>query len=90
MDTKVIVLPPHKIYEWHENPVPQWIVPLSGNWFVESMDGMRVEMGPGELMLGEDQHTNDRLGHRSGAIGDIPCVLLLIQLSESVKQLEYL
>ena len=21
--------------EWHENPAPQWIVPLSGSWWVE-------------------------------------------------------
>ena len=21
--------------EWHENPAPQWIVPLSGAWWVE-------------------------------------------------------
>ena len=42
--------------EWHENPAPQWIVLLSGRWWVESMDGTRVEMGPGELSLGEDQN----------------------------------
>jgi hypothetical protein len=35
--------------EWHENPAPQWIVPLSGRWWVEAMDGTRVEMGPGEI-----------------------------------------
>ena len=35
------------IGEWHENPKPQWIVPLSGRWFVESMDGTRIEMGAG-------------------------------------------
>ncbi len=29
---------------WHENPKPQWIIPLSGKWFVETMDGHRVEM----------------------------------------------
>lgn len=32
--------------DWHENPEPQWIIPLSGRWFVETMDGQRVEMGP--------------------------------------------
>ena len=30
--------------KWHENPAPQWIVPLSGRWWVEAMDGQRVEM----------------------------------------------
>src|SRR5690606_15998856 len=25
--------------DWHENPKPQWIIPLSGKWYVETMDG---------------------------------------------------
>jgi len=47
----VTVLPVGWIGDWHENPRPQWIIPLSGRWFVESMDGVRVEMGPGEIRL---------------------------------------
>jgi len=72
------------IGEWHENPAPQWIIPLSGRWWVESMDGTRVEMGPGELSLGEDQacvaDAEKRRGHRSGTIGDEPAVLMTVQL----------
>jgi hypothetical protein len=72
------------IGEWHENPAPQWIVPLSGRWWVESMDGTRAEMGPGELSLGEDQgcvkDAQGRSGHRSGTIGDQPAVLMTVQL----------
>lgn len=30
------VLPVGWVGDWHENPKPQWIVPLSGRWFVES------------------------------------------------------
>ena len=69
--------------EWHENPAPQWIVVLSGRWFIESMDGTRIEQGPGEFSLGEDQGcvTSDgRLGHRSGTVGDQPAVLMTVQL----------
>ncbi len=70
--------------EWHENPAPQWIVPLSGRWWVEAMDGTRVEMGPGEFSLGEDQgcrqDASGRLGHRSGTIGHEPAVLMTVQL----------
>lgn len=70
--------------EWHENPAPQWIVPLSGRWWVEAMDGTRVEMGPGDLSLGEDQGSiggaDGRKGHRSGTIGDEPAVLMTVQL----------
>ncbi len=78
------VLPVGWVGEWHENPAPQWIVPLSGRWWVESMDGTRVEMGAGELSLGEDQHCVEddegRKGHRSGTIGDVPAVLMTVQL----------
>ncbi len=69
--------------EWHENPAPQWIVVLSGRWWIEAMDGTRVEQGPGEVSLGEDQGcvlTDGRKGHRSGTIGDVPAVLMTVQL----------
>ena len=67
---------------WHENPKPQWIIPLSGRWYVESMDGQRVEMGAGEISFGGDQNcsTIDRkTGHMSGTIGDAPAVLMVVQ-----------
>lgn len=69
--------------EWHENPAPQWIVVLSGRWWVESMDGVRVEQGPGEFSLGEDQgcaEVGGRKGHRSGTIGEQPAVLMTVRL----------
>ena len=84
--TLVTVLPAGWIGGWHENPHPQWIIPLSGRWFVESMDGQRIEMGPGEVSLGADQDTRELNGHRghlSGTVGDLPAVLWLIQLDEA-------
>ncbi len=70
--------------EWHENPQPQWIVPLSGRWFVETMDGHRVEMGAGEFSFGGDQNTRPnekgQKGHLSGTMGDEPAVLMVVQL----------
>jgi len=69
--------------EWHENPAPQWIVVLSGRWFIESMDGTRIEQGPGEFSFGEDQGCVERegkKGHRSGTLGDQPAALLTVQL----------
>ena len=78
------VMPRGWVGEWHENPHPQWIVPLSGRGFVESMDGARVEMGPGEVSFGGDQHcvadAGGRKGHRSGVLGDESAVLMLVQL----------
>ena len=70
--------------DWHENPGPQWITVLSGRWYVETMDGTRVEMGPGEIEFGEDQNcradSDGRKGHISGTLGDEPCVLLVVSI----------
>jgi hypothetical protein len=71
---------------WHEDPKPQWIVPLSGRWFVQTMDGKRVEMGAGDICFGEDQNTrSDAQGHKghfSGTIGTKPAVLMVVQLKD--------
>lgn len=71
---------------WHENPEPQWIIPLSGRWYVETMDGHRVEMGPGDISFGGDQGTKKdsegRKGHLSGTVGNEPAKLMMIQLKD--------
>lgn len=80
--TFVTILPVGWIGDWHENPAPQWIIPLSGRWFVESMDGKKVEMGAGEISFGSDQGSRShdgRRGHRSGTVGDQPAVLMIVQ-----------
>ena len=69
--------------DWHENPAPQWIVVLSGRWWIESMDCTRIEQGPGEFSLGEDQGSSavgKRQGHRSGTVGLEPAVLMTVRL----------
>ena len=77
-----LILMPGELKEWHENPNPQWIIPLHGKWGVETMDGVTVEMGPGEISFGGDQGTHNQQGHRSWVIGETPAELLLIQVSE--------
>jgi hypothetical protein len=80
----VAVQPMGWVGEWHENPKPQWIIPLSGRWWVETMDGKRVEMGPGEISFGNDQDTkaeaHGRRGHRSGTVGNEPFTAMYVQL----------
>lgn len=70
--------------DWHENPAPQWIIVLSGRWWIESMDGTRIEQGPGEFSFGEDQDctqsADGRIGHRSGTVGNQPAILMTVQL----------
>ena len=82
----VSILPPGLEADWHKNPRSQWIIPLSGRWYVESMDGTRIEMGPGEISFGEDQtarpDTDNRVGHLSGTVGNEPAVLLVVQIDD--------
>lgn len=81
-------LPVSWVGSWHENPKPQWIVPLSGRWYVETMDGHRVEMGPGDVSFGADQNSKpDKHGHKghlSGTIGEEPVMLMIVQLTEDI------
>jgi hypothetical protein len=76
------VLPVGWVGEWQESPKPQWTVPLSGHWFIETQDGSRVEMGPGDIHRGQDIGTRvvaGGRGHRSGQIRDELCVHLMVQ-----------
>ena len=70
---------------WHEDPKPQWIIPLKGTWFVEAMDGTRATLGPGDISLGEDQNTvpdaQGHKGHLAGNVGKGPVSLMVIQLA---------
>ncbi len=70
---------------WHENPAVQWIVPLSGIWFVQAMDGSRIAVGPGDVVVGEDQGARtDAQGHRghlSRNPGTGPVSLMIVQLA---------
>lgn len=79
------ILPVGWIGEWHPSPALQWVVPLSGRWFIETQDGIRVEMGPGEIHWGADiaGSTLDEVGHRSGQLGNVPCVQLMVQFHET-------
>jgi hypothetical protein len=51
------------------------------------MDGTRVEMGPGDLSLGEDQGcvmSDGKRGHLSGTVGDEPLVLMVVQMPKAI------
>jgi hypothetical protein len=83
--TLVTVLPVGWVGTWHENPRPQWIIPLAGRWYVEAMDGSRTEMGPGELAFGADQNCAEldgKRGHQSGTVGNEPAVLMIVQFDD--------
>lgn len=76
-------LEPGQEFGWHENPVLQWIVAISGRFSFETMDGTRIELGPGDLAFGADQNCRcieGRQGHLTETLGSEPAVLMLIQV----------
>jgi hypothetical protein len=80
------ILPLDWIGEWHPSPALQWVVPLSGRWFIETQAGERVEMGPGDIHWGADIEgisEASRRGHRSGQVGDVACVQMMVQFAEA-------
>ncbi|MGB5944027.1 MAG: hypothetical protein WBG71_14180 [Leeuwenhoekiella sp.] len=80
------ILPEGWVGEWHESPAPQWVIATQGSWFIETQDGNRVEMGPGEIHFGQDLDTKSKKGkkgHRSGTVGDAPCYMMIIQFKRS-------
>lgn len=79
-------LPVGWVGQCHPSPHPQWVIPLRGRWFLETQDGSRVEMGPGDLHFGQDTETTEvdgSTGHLSGTVGDEPCLQVLIQFAAS-------
>ena len=77
-DVWFTVLPIGWVGDWHESPAYQWVCALSGSWWIETADGGRVEMGPGEIHWGRDIGTRQGRGHRSGQIGSVPCVQMMV------------
>ncbi len=73
--------------DWHKNPAVQWVVPLSGTWYVRMSDGHVQTMGPGDVALGEDQmampapsgEDAGKTGHAAGNVGREAVKLMIVQ-----------
>ena len=80
------VEPPGWVGQWHENPKVQWIMPIAGSWFVQAMDGTSVTVGPGDVIVGEDQGTKpDAAGHKGHLArnpGPGPVSRMIVQMAE--------
>jgi len=80
------IMPVGWVGEAHPTPALQWVVPLSGRWFIETQDGTRVEMGPGDIHWGADLAGDGKhaaTAHRSGQLGDVPCVQMMVQFQSA-------
>ncbi len=56
-------------YEWHEDPVPRFVITLSGTLQFETRGGESFTIRPGDILLAED---NTGTGHRWKLIGSEP------------------
>jgi quercetin dioxygenase-like cupin family protein len=56
-------------YEWHQDPVPRFVITLSGTLEFETRGGERFTIRPGDILLAED---DTGTGHRWRLIGDEP------------------
>ena len=73
---------------WHPSPNTQFVVTLSGAWFVNTTDGDYVEMFAGDLLF-QDDYAGSPLGgvHYSGTLGGEACNQLVIAVEQSSSEI---
>ena len=61
--------PPHSSYEWHNDPIPQYVITLSGVLEFTTATGETFIICPGDVLLATD-HTGS--GHKWRLMNDEP------------------
>ena len=56
-------------FEWHQDPVPRFVITLSGTLEFETKSGATFTIRPGDILLAQD---NSGTGHKWRLIGDEP------------------
>jgi uncharacterized cupin superfamily protein len=56
-------------YAWHQDPVPRFVITLSGTLEFEAKSGATFIIRPGDILLAQD---NSGSGHKWRLIGDEP------------------
>ncbi len=56
-------------YEWHQDPVPRFVITLSGTLKFTTKSGATFMIHPGDILLAQD---NSGTGHQWMLIGDEP------------------
>ena len=61
--------PPHSSFDWHNDPIPQYVITLAGVLEFTTKSGGKFTVHPGEVLLAVD-HTGS--GHKWRLINDEP------------------
>ncbi|HET6895822.1 MAG TPA: hypothetical protein VFH72_10625 [Candidatus Baltobacteraceae bacterium] len=61
--------PAHSAYDWHDAPVPQYVITLSGTLEFATRDGETFTIRPGDVLLAVDRVGS---GHKWRLIDDQP------------------
>jgi quercetin dioxygenase-like cupin family protein len=61
--------PPHSSYDWHPDPVPQYVLTLAGVLEFTTMTGETFIIHPGDVLVATD-HTGS--GHKWRLVNDEP------------------
>jgi quercetin dioxygenase-like cupin family protein len=61
--------PAHSSFDWHNDPIPQYVITLSGVLEFTTVGGETFTLPPGDVLLAED-HTGS--GHKWRLINDEP------------------
>ena len=74
--------PPHSSFEWHNDPIPQYVITLSGVLEFTTVGGETFTLRPGDVLLAED-HTGS--GHKWRLINDEPWKRAYVIFKEGAK-----
>jgi hypothetical protein len=75
--------------KWHKNPKRQWVIVLSGKYYMETSDGKGVTLKAGDVFFGGDQGATasadepSKVGHTSRVVGNEPSNHEIIQLKDT-------
>lgn len=79
------VQPPGWKSPWHATKHVEWIVPVAGIYTTQTMDGTRIELNPGDILLNEDggsiRDSEGHQGHLSTNEGKEASALMVTQFN---------